>query len=299
MKIFVTGATGFIGSAIVEELLGAGHQVLGLARSDASAKKLTDAGAQVHRGDVEDVDSLKHGAAASDGVIHCGFIHNFSDFAGACETDRRAIEALGEALIGSDRPLVITSGTALITPGRVATEDDATVLTFDKFPRVASEEAADAVAERGVRASVVRLSPSVHGEGDYHGFISILIKAARSKGASAYVGDGSNRWTAVHRLDAAHLFRLAVEKGTTGARYHGADEEGIPFREIAEAIGKGLNVPVVSIRPVEVGEQFDPFTAFVSQLDAPASNQLTRERLGWQPTQVKLIPDIEQGHYFG
>lgn len=300
MRVFVTGATGFIGSAVVRELIGAGHQVLGLARSDAGATALAAAGARAHRGDVEDLDSLRSGAAATDGVIHTAFIHDFARLKEVCETDRRAIEALGEALAGSDRPLVVTSGTALVAPGRLATEDDAPTLTADEFPRVATEEAARAVAERGVRVSVVRLSPSVHGDGD-HGFVPTLITLARERGVSAYVGDGMNRWTAVHRLDAAHLFRLALEKRAPGARYqryHGADESGIPFRDIAEVIGRRLNVPVVAKSPEEASEHFGPFARFAG-LDGPASSALTRERLGWQPTQPGLISDLDHStQYF-
>ena len=292
MRVFVTGATGFIGSAIVPELISAGHQVLGLARSDTAAKSLAAAGAQVHRGDVEDADSLRSGAAASDGVIHTGFIHDFSRFKDVCEIDRHAIEALGSALAGSDRPLIVTSGTVLVTPGRLATEDDATALTSDDSPRVASEEAARALAERGVHVAVVRLSPSVHGDGD-HGFVPMLIGVAREKGVSAYVGDGLNRWTAVHRLDAAHLFRLALEKGSAGGRYHGVDEEGIAFRDIAEAIGRRLNIPVVSMSREQAAEHFGGLAMF-TQLDGPASSALTRERLGWQPRHPGLIPDLDR-----
>ena len=296
MKVFVTGATGWVGSAVVQELIKAGHQVLGLARSDASAKLLTAVGAHVHRGDVEDLDSLRSGAAMSNGVIHTAFNHDFSKWAAHCEADRRAIEAFGSALAGSDRALVVSSGTLLVSPGRLATEEDAGV-TSKEIPRAASEEAARTLVERGVRVSVVRLSPSVHGDGD-HGFVPTLINIAREKGVSAYVGEGNNRWTGVHRLDAARLYRLAVEKGSAGARYHGADEEAIPFRDLAEVIGRRLNIPVVSKSPEEAADHFG-WIAHFTQLDGPASSKLTRQRLGWRPQQPGLIPDLEHStRYF-
>src|SRR6267378_3260705 len=295
MRVFVTGATGFIGSAIVRELITAGHKVLGLARSDAAAKSLAAAGAKVHRGDLEDLDSLRSGAAASDGVIHTGFIHDFSRFKAVCETDRHAIEALGSALVGSDRPLIVTSGTALVRPGHLATEENAPAAS-STIPRAASEEAATSVAARGVRVAVVRLSPSVHGDGD-HGFVPILIRIARENGASAYVGDGLNRWTAVHRFDAADLFRLALEKGSAGARFHGVAEEGIAFRNIAEVIGRRLNVPVVAKSSEEAANHFGWFAHFAG-LDCPASSKLTQERLGWRPRQPALIPDLDRPRYF-
>ncbi len=293
MRVFLTGATGFVGSAVLQELITAGHQVTGLARSDAAAKSLAAAGAKVHRGDLEDLDSLRSGAAASDAVIHTGFIHDWSRFKAVCEIDERAIQALGSALAGSDRPLIVTSGTALISPGRSATEED--VRSDPTFPRV-SEEAAASLAARGVHGSVIRLSPSVHGDGD-HGFVPILIKTAHEKGVSAYIGDGSNRWTAVHRLDAAHLYRLVLEKGSAGARYHGVAEEGIAFRNIAEVIGRRLNIPVVSKSPEEAANHFGWFASFAG-LDCPASNKVTQERLGWHPVQPSLLTDLERGSYF-
>jgi nucleoside-diphosphate-sugar epimerase len=293
MRIFVTGATGFIGSAIVQELIGAGQRVLGLARSDAGAAALAAAGADVHRGSLEDIESLRSGAAGADGVIHAAFIHDFSNYAPAAETDRRAIATLGAALAGSDRPMIVTSGTLLVQrQGPLATEDDA---ADSNFPRK-SEEALIEIASRGVRVSVVRLPPSVHGDGD-HGFVPRLIAIARERSVSAYVGEGLNRWPAVHRLDAAHLYRLVLEKGSAGARYHGVADEGVPFQDIAGVIGRRLKVPVVGKSPEEAAGHFGWLSHFVS-VDSPASSAQTQERLGWRATRPSLIADIDRPSYF-
>jgi nucleoside-diphosphate-sugar epimerase len=289
MRVFVTGATGFVGSAVVAALLEAGHSVLGLVRSDANAASLAAAGADVHRGSLEDLDSLRSGAAASDGVIHTAFNHNFATFLANCEADRHVIDALGSALVNSNRPLIVTSGTGY-------NQENTRAADFTSHPRMASEAAAAAVAERGVHVSVVRLPPSVHGEGD-HGFVPAIIRAAREKGTSAYVGDGANRWPAVHRLDAAQLFRLALEKGAAEAWYHGVGDTGVPFRQIAEVVGRHLNVPVTSQTPEEAKDHFGFLAAFAA-VDCPAASPTTQELLGWRPVQPGLIPDLDQGHYF-
>jgi nucleoside-diphosphate-sugar epimerase len=295
MRVFVTGASGFIGTAIVRELLDAGHEVLGLARSDAAAQTIAAAGAGVHRGDLEDLESLRAGADQSDGVIHTGFVHDFSRFKEVCEIDRRAIEALGSALAGSDRLLIVTSGTALLAQqGRLATEEDAQPAD-SALPRM-SEVAGAAATAQGAKVAVVRLPPSVHGVGD-HGFVPILIGLAREKGVAAYVGDGLNRWPAVHRLDAGHLYRLALENGAAGVNYHGVGEEGVLFKDIAAEIGRGLNVPAASMTPEEAAAHFTWFAYFAS-IDNPTSSAVTRESLGWNPEGPDLLTDIRDNGYF-
>jgi len=292
MRILVTGATGFIGSAIVQELIETGYEVLGLARSAKGAESLARAGARVHRGSLEDAESLRSGAAACDGIIHTAFIHDFNNYGAAVEADRHAIETIGKALERSGRPLIVTSGLALLNSGRLATEEDA---PSPDFPRK-SEQTAMEFSSRGVRTSVVRLPFSVHGDGD-HGFVPRLIQIAREKGISAYIGDGLNRWPAVHRLDAARLFRLVLERGSTGARYHGIGDEGVPTREIAEVIGRRLDVPVASKSQDQAAEHFGWIGLFFG-MGVVASSTLTNERLGWRPTHVGLIHDLESGTYF-
>jgi nucleoside-diphosphate-sugar epimerase len=298
MRVFVTGASGFVGSAVVQELIHEGHQVTGLARSEANAKSLAAAGAKVHRGDLEDLASLESGADASEGVIHTGFIHDFSRFKEVSEIDRRAIEAMGSVFEGTNRPLVITSVASLVTPGRMATEDDVSALESKTMPRIASEEAAASLFKRGVRVSTVRLGV-VYGEGDppHAHFVPTIVGVAREKGASAYVGNGRNRWPAVHVLDAARVYRLTVEKGMPGARYHAVGEEGVPFKDIATVIGRHLNVPVVSKTPEEAVEHFGWISGFAGG-GGVASNKLTQERLGWHPVQPSLLKVLEGPYYF-
>jgi len=273
MRVFVTGATGFIGSAVVRELVGAGHTVVGLTRSDKGAEALKEAGAEVHRGTLDDLDSLRAAAAAVDGVIHLAFQHGISDFAAALTTDLRAVETMGAALEGTGKPFVTTA----------------------HLNGEASNNAVLALA--GVRSSVVSLSLSVHDEGDKHGFMPRLITIARTKGVSASIGDGSNRWTAVHRLDAAHLYRLALEAAPAGSRLDGVGDEGVPFRDIASVIGRHLNLPVVSISREEADAHFGPFLGIVAAVDRPRSSALTQELLGWRPVHPRLLPDLEE-HYF-
>ncbi|MFJ5269264.1 SDR family oxidoreductase [Streptomyces sp. NPDC088358] len=300
MRIFVTGASGWIGSAVVPELTEAGHQVVGLARSQASADALTAAGAEAVRGTVDDLDVLRDTAAASDGVIHLAFKHDIA-FAGgfqdAAEADRRAVDAFGDALAGTDRPFVLASGVVGLAPGRPATERD--MPPIDGSPisiRMATAQAVLALASRGVRSSVVRLSPTCHGDGD-NGFMAALVAIARAKGVSGYLGDGANRWPAVHRLDAARLFRLALEKAPAGSVLHGVAEEGVELRDVAGVIGRHLDVPVAAVAPEDAAGHFAWLGSFLG-LDSPASNTLTRELVGWEPTHPGLLEDLDKGHYF-
>ena len=308
MRIFVTGASGWIGSAVVPELIGAGHQVTGLARSDSSAAALTTAGAKVHRGTLDDLASLQDAAAASDGVIHLAFKHDLAftgDFQGAADADRRAVETFGDALAGSGRPFVIASGTLGLTPGRVATERDghgdvdpavAAMAGPGPLTRRATAELVLSLASRGVRSSVVRLPPTNHGDGD-NGFMATIVGIARDKGVSGYIADGANRWPAVHRLDSAHLFRLALENAPAGSTLHAVADEGVPIRDIAEVIGRHLDLPVVSISPQDAAGHFTWLAHFLA-VDSPASSTLTRQLLDWHPTQPGLIDDLDKGHYF-
>jgi nucleoside-diphosphate-sugar epimerase len=299
MRVFVTGASGWIGSAVVPELIGAGHQVIGLARSDASAAALTAVGAEVHRGTLDDLDSLRSAAAASDGVIHLAFKHDIAftgDFAGALDADRRAIEAFGETLAGSDRPLIIASGTLGLAAGSVASERDGREADPTAHPRMASALMTFDLASRGIRSSVVRLPPTVHGDGD-NGFMAFIVGIAREKCVSGYVSDGSNHWPAVHRLDAGRLFRLALEKAPAGSALHAVADEGVPIRDIAGVIGRHLRVPVTSIAPEDAGEHFGFLGGFIG-IDNRVSSALTRELLGWSPTHPGLIADLGEGHYY-
>ena len=292
MRIFVTGATGFIGSAVVAELIGAGHQVVGLARSDSSAQAVAEAGAEVHRGSLDDLHSLRRAAETSDGAIHLAFHHDFNEFTKAAELDRRAIEALGDTLAGSDRPLVVAGGILWLLPAQTLTEQQAAPSDLPRF----SEAAALAYADHGVRAAALRLPPSVHGEGD-HGFVPRLIEVAREKGVSAYPGEGTNRWPAVHRLSAARAFRLAAESAPACSVLHATDDEGVPVRTIAETIGRHLGLPVTSIAPEAAYDHFGWIGPLFS-VDAPATSVGTRELLGWQPTHTGLLDDLDAGHYF-
>jgi nucleoside-diphosphate-sugar epimerase len=306
MRVFVTGASGWIGSAVVPELIGAGHQVTGLARSDASAAALTTAGAAVQLGTIDDLDSLRSAAAASDGVIHLAFKHDIAfsgNFQGAADADRRAVETFGEVLAGSGRPLVIASGVLGLRPGQVATERDgrsmdSAVAGLDGGPRtrLATAQLTLSLASRDVRSSVLRLPPTVHGEGD-NGFMATLVGIARAKGVSGYIADGANRWPAVHRLDSARLFAMAFDKAPAGTTLHAVADEGVPVRDIAEVIGQQLNVPVASIAPEAAAEHFAWLAGFLG-IDSPASSTLTRELLGWEPVNPGLIEDLEEGHYF-
>jgi nucleoside-diphosphate-sugar epimerase len=293
MRVFVTGASGWIGSAVVPELIGAGHQVIGLARSDSSAAAITATGAEALRGGLDDLDTLRAGAEGADGVIHLAFIHDFTDFEASVRADRQAIETMGAALEGSGKPLVIASGTPAV-PGKVATEQDESASGSPVAARALNAQAALAMAARGVRSSVVGLPRTVHGEGDAHGFIARLVATARETGVSGYVGDGSNRWPAVHVLDAAHLFRLAVENAPPGSRLNAVGDEGVPIRDIAEVIGRHLNLPTASVQAGSFG-----FLGAILAIDQPASAARTRELLGWHPSQPGLIEDLDKGHYFG
>ena len=295
MRIFVTGASGWVGSAVTKDLIDHGHQVLGMVRSDAGADIVAKLGAEVYRGNLEDPESLRKGASGTDGTIHTAFSHDFSKFVQNGQDEQAAIGVLADALKGSGRPLVVTSGAAFLPGDRLATEDDVPPNGAHAIPRDPETPAMAAVAD-GVRASLIRLSPSVHGDGD-KGFVAILVGIAREKGAVAYVGEGQNHWPAVHRFDAATLYRLAVEKGEAGKRYHGVAEEGVPFRDIAAALAKGLNLPLISIAPDKAAEHFGWFANFAA-INCRVSSAKTRAELGWNPTGPTLLEDIEAGHYF-
>lgn len=295
MRVFMTGAAGFIGSATTKELIANGHQVVGLARSDANAEALQKMGAEVHRGSLEDLDSLKRGAKETDGTIHCAFIHDFSKFAENGQIDKRAIEAMGDVLAGTNKPFIVTSGTGLVAPNVTVTEEMRRE-SSPTAPRV-SEQAGLAYASRGVRAMAIRL-PQVHGGEGKAGLITYLLELARQKGAAAYVGEGNERWAAAHRLDVARLYRLALERGTADAIYHAVGEEGIPMKQVIEVIGRALNVPVTSIKKEEAGDYYGPLAMFAG-LDMPASSALTQQWLGWKPREIGLMADIAQPGYFG
>jgi nucleoside-diphosphate-sugar epimerase len=292
MRVFVTGASGWIGSAVTAELIAAGHQVVGLARSDASAEAISAAGAEVQRGDFADLDSLRAGAEGADGVIHTAFIHDFTAHEDAAAVDFEAVKLFGDLLEGTDRPLVIASGIL----GAASVETDRPDPATSWSPRLQTEATLLGYSERGIRSSAVRLAPTVHGDGDY-GFMSVLVGIDREKGSAGYIGDGATRWPAVHRLDAAHLFRLALEDAPAGSVLHAIDDEGIPQREIAEVIGRHLDVPLLSVAPEDAVDHFGWLGRFLS-IDSVASSTITRELLGWKPTHPGLIEDLEAGHYF-
>lgn len=292
MRVFVTGAAGFIGTATTRELIANGHEVLGLARSDENARALEKLGAKVHRGALEDLDSLREGARQSDGTIHLAFIHDFSKFAENGQIDKRAIEAMGDVLVGSDKPFIVTSGTLVVASGRLATEKDPAAPSLPRF----SETAGLAFAGRGVRAMAVRL-PQVHGGDGKCGLVNWLLNIAREKGVSAYIGDGANRWAAAHRLDVARLYRLALEKGVAGTSYHAVADEGVTARDIAEILGRHLNLPVVSIPPEQASDHFGMMAMFAGR-DGAASSALTQQWLGWKPSQIGMIADISRPGYF-
>jgi nucleoside-diphosphate-sugar epimerase len=294
MRVFVTGATGWVGSAVVQELIKANHSVTGMARSDEGLAKIAKAGATPHRGDIEDHGSLIAGVEKADAVIHCAFIHDFSKFLDNCAKDRRALDAMGEVLKGTNRPLIFTGGTALLAPGRLAREEDGPIKVDANSPRVTSP---NELVDLGVKAAVVRLPTTVHGEGD-HGFIPILIGMAKQKGVSAYIEDGANRWPAVHRLDAATVYVKALDRMAAGSRYHAVGEEGVPTKTIAEIIGRRLGLPVVSKTKAEANEHFGPFFGMFFGLDAPAAAAETKKALDWRPTHPGLVEDLDQPYYY-